>query len=212
MKVHPQLSVSRRPWAIMFSIRLSLSFNSCSVVFSGMAVLLSEISTGLCGPRGTGASRLTLKQHVDAAMRRIAAHRDLGGFRPFAFIRQVHGIHNVRRPGGKAPRKAVGGHRKLRVEVMAVIVGAEAIAVGGIVVGDCGQGAEQDFAVDADAFALDEQDEPVKLILDVFRLDKMQRFARSTNDRDRPRPVAGKKSKLVHRGALGVGARWTGLL
>ena len=75
-----------------------------------------------------------LKLHVHAAMRRIAANGRLGDFVPLAFAGQVHGVHDVRWPGRKAPRKAVSGHRKLRVEVVALIVGAEAIGMGGIVV------------------------------------------------------------------------------
>jgi hypothetical protein len=61
-----------------------------------------------------------LKQHIHAAMRRIAANGRLGDFIPLAFAGQVHGVYNVRRPGRKAPRKAVSRNRKLRVEAVAV--------------------------------------------------------------------------------------------
>ncbi len=74
-----------------------------------------------------------LKQHVHAAMRRIAANGRLGDFFPLAVARQVHGVHNVRWSRRKAPQKAVSGHRKLPVEVAAVMLGTEAIGMGGIV-------------------------------------------------------------------------------
>jgi hypothetical protein len=46
---------------------------------------------------------------------------------------------------------------------VAVIEGAEAISMGGIVVRNRGQGAEQDFAVGTGAFALDDQTRPSSL-------------------------------------------------
>src|SRR5579863_7109591 len=154
-----------------------------------------------------------LKQHVHAAMRRIAANGRLGDFFPLAFAGQVHGVHNVRWPGRKAPRKAVSGHRELGVDVVAVMVGAEAVSMGGVIVRNRGQGAELYFAVGAGAFALDEQDEAVKLVLDIFRLGEMQRFTRSAaNDVDRPRPVTRQKRKLAHGLALHFHAVRGGLL
>jgi hypothetical protein len=74
-------------------------------------------------------SGLMLKVHVHAAMRRIVANGDLGDFVPLAFVGQVHGVHNVGRSGHEAPGKAVGRYRKLRVEVVAVIEGTEAICM-----------------------------------------------------------------------------------
>ena len=71
-------------------------------------------------------------------------------------------------PAVKLHEKPLRGHRKLRVEVVAVTVSAEMIGMGSIVVGNGGQGAEQYLAVGAGAFALDEQDEAIKLILDSF--------------------------------------------
>jgi len=49
-----------------------------------------------------GASRQMLKQHVHAAMRRIAADGHLGDFVPLAFAGEVHGVHDVRWPGAPA--------------------------------------------------------------------------------------------------------------
>ena len=84
--------------------------------------------------------------------------------------------------------------------------------MGGIVVRNRRQGAEQYFPVGAGAFALDEQDEAVKLVLDIFRLGEMKRFARPANDGDRPRPVTSQKRKLAHGLVLHVDAVRNGLL
>src|SRR6185312_8779152 len=97
-------------------------------------------------------------------------------------------------------------HGKLRVKVVAIIVGAKAIGAGGIVVRNRGQRAEQYFTFGAGALALDEQDQAVELILNIFRLGEMQGFARSTNDGDRTRPAAGQKRKLAHGLSLRAGA------
>jgi len=53
------------------------------------------------------ASRLMSKQHLNAAMRGIASNGHLSDFFPLAFAGQVHGVHNVRWAGCKAPRKAL---------------------------------------------------------------------------------------------------------
>src|ERR1700737_1711063 len=84
--------------------------------------------------------------------------------------------------------------------------------MGGIVVRNRCQGPEQYFAVGAGVFALDEQDEAVKLVLDIFGLGEMKRFARSANDGDRPRPVTSQKRKLAHGLALPVDTVRNGLL
>ena len=86
---------------------------------------------------------------------------------------------------------------------MTIVVRAEPIGKGGIVIGNCGESAEHHFAFRTVALALDEQDKAVEVEFHIFGLDEMKRFAWSTTDSGRPRPATGKKRKLANGDGAG---------
>src|SRR5215472_9801495 len=112
------------------------------------------------------------KQHVGGAPRRIAAKGYLRRLLPLAFSCQVHDVLHLGRAGIESPRKAVWLNSKLGVGVMPGVIGAEPIAVRGIIVGDGGKRLEMDLAVGARAFPLNKNDEPIQLVLDIFHLSE----------------------------------------
>ena len=130
-----------------------------------------------------------LQQHVDTAMRWNAAKHNVSRFLPFPFCGQMHGVSDLRRPCLKFPCKAVRLHSQFGIDVVTLVVSAEAVGMRGIIVGDRGQRLKFLPAVRTHALAFDQQNKTIELVLNAFRLDQFQRFSRSTRDRDRTGPV-----------------------
>src|SRR5215472_4207027 len=152
------------------------------------------------------------KQHVGGAPRRIAAKGYFRRLLPLAFSRQVHDVLHLGRAGIESPRKSVRLDSKLGVGVVPGVIGTEPIAVRGIIVGDGGKRLELDLAVGARAFPLNENDEPIQLVRDIFPLSKAKRLARAASNGHRTAPVSDKKGQLLHGLALDLKASWGGLL
>ncbi len=137
-----------------------------------------------------------LKQHVDAAVRWIAAEGHVGCLLPFAFGGQVHGVLDLCRSGIEPPGETVGIHGEFRIDVVSVVVGAEAVDVRGIIVRNGGQRLELRFAIRPGALALDEQDEPIEFVLNVFSLCEFQARRARARWRQGPDQLPARKASF----------------